>query len=516
MHVTTTNKILFWWWLSLFIKIINALNYTDFGLPNKNSCAFYYNQTVYIFNQENYSLSISFGNPWNTNLPTILKHNITTKTKIACSITRSGKIILLQQQLPQQQQQPSLLQFIDNSDITSQSWHLSSDITYLGSQNAIDSFITKPSISNFASTTFNDYVMIFGGEKTTNYNGSSKLLQSTFILDTRYTTEWIWYELPIVSTTPPPTSNSTLYSTSRWILHFRTEPIKNTTLYTTFIDCFDPYGFQWFGTISSFDTSTNSTIQIVPVVSSAIGSDSLLLWSLATQDETAATINQIEIGGELWKLDISTWIPSNFTLTKLNSSVSIHQSDISTSASTSNTSVKGQPSVVVTLNNNDLALLYGGGDSQQQQQQQLQFFNTTSLAFLPQPHWLQQQQNNSTTAAEDSTTSAKIRNLPIILGSVIGGVLFIALIILFFWCFYYKNRKRSSGNTLLRPTSYNNNNEKPSSFFPLSKKLRLFLLGNKGYKTTTTGMIIIPFFASVCIFNFITLKSSSASSASIQ
>lgn len=496
MHViTTANKILFWWWLStLSIKIIQALNTTDFGLPNKNSCAFYSNSTIYIFNQENYSLSISFGNPWNTTIPTIVRHNITTKSRTACSITRSGKIILLQQQLllQQAQQQLSLLQIMDKDDITLQSLN-NSTTTFLGSQNAIDTFITNPNISNFAATTFNDFIIIFGGETTTSSNKVT-LLQSTYILDTRYSTQLVWYELPIITTTPPPTSNSTLYSTSRWILHFRTEPtIQNSSTFTTFIDCFDPYGFQWLGTLSSFSPTSaaaaNSTtmIQAVPVVSSATGSESLLLfpsWSLATQEFN-----------EFWKLDISTWNPSNFTLTKLNmsssSSILIHQFDAPTTPASS--AVEGQQPIVVTLNNNDMAMFYGGS------QQQLRFFNTSSLSFSPQPQWLNTADATPTTAKDEKgEASAKVRNMPIILGSVIGGVLFIALVILPFWCFCYKKRrKNSNSNTLLRPIDNNNNKEKPS--LPWPKKLFGVLLGNSRQnkpttKTTTAAATGIPFF----------------------
>ncbi|KAI8094027.1 hypothetical protein BDF21DRAFT_86510 [Thamnidium elegans] len=275
-------------------------------------------------------------------------------------------------------------------------------------QNAIDTFMTRTTL--FSTTTFNDFIMIFGGSQS-----------STFILDTRYSTIFTWYQIPLQSTTPPASPDSVLYATSRWVLHFRVE------INIAYIDLFDPTSFQWYGTISSIEllnTTTKKNIQVLPLINNNNNntSDSLLIINVI---QDTFNTDQTRTTTELWRLDISTWTPDTLTLTKLNTL--IQQSN----------TISGGGSVIVTPLNDEIALFYGGNE-------QLAFLNTTNLTFIS-PQWI-----------DNTSLISQNNNLAIILGSVLGGLFFIVLIILFIW--FYK-RKRSS--VPLRPNN-NNNNEKPS------------------------------------------------------
>lgn len=435
--------------LLLFIKITEALDYTDFGLPSNNKpCILTFNQTVYIFDRD--SLAIKFNHPWsNTIEPQItrLNINITTSTTVdACSITSSGKVILLQQQQP--------LQVIDDINIP---WKLNNNITYLGSQSAIDTFITKsvPISTQFAITTFNNYIIFHNGNQT-------------FSLDTRYDTLWTFYEVPHIPKISSQNHSPLLYPTSRWVLSLRNEP------QIVSIDCFDPYGFQWLGTILNFNTTfyTSYNIQaVVPVVSSATtASDSLLIIVAGTQ---SGTNNHAETATEFWKLDISTSVPSNFTLTKLNPI--IHQSDVVVFMTDLDEEGHSE-SVRVTPLDDEMTLFYGGA-------KQLQFLNTSSLTFSPQPQWLTSANNSTEEIKKDNAQPTSNRQLAIILGSVLGGLFFICFVLLLFWCC---RRRKNQNKILLRPNN-NNNNIKERKLPSPSNRKNVLLLDKKPKRA---GMII--------------------------
>jgi hypothetical protein len=405
------------WWmllsLSLLFCLIEALNYADLGFPNNSSCAFNYNNTLYIIGANN-NVSISFGNPWDIDPPKVLKQNNNTTARIACAITKSGKLVLL----PLSNSNP--LQVIDNN-ISSLTWQSNQNITYQGSQNAINKFVTKSlPISNFAVVSFKDYILIQA--------------ETTFILDTRFPTQWTWYELLATSLAPPPlpsTSHDSLFATSRWILHFRTSTrfssTGNLVGYTTVINCFDPLSFIWLGEILTFNTTTN-LIQATQIQSSIEGSDSLLLlpsWSIDTQELNLITNNHAET--IFWKLDISTWIHTNVTLSPI--LISNNESVV----------LKG----TVTRLYSDLVVFYKVNT--------IQFFNTTNFNFTSQPQWLY-------TSSDNSGTTSK-NDLAIILGSIMGSILFIAILILFIYC-WLKKRKRSRDRSVHLPRHIDNQKNK--------------------------------------------------------
>lgn len=367
----------------LFIGIIQALGYADFGLPNQNPCVFSHGGKVYIINQQ--SLAISFHQSWDNTSPQIISHNLTTVG--ACSITRSGKVIFL----PLDQQQT--LQVID--DITLP-WILNSNITYLGSQNAIDLFIKRTiPLTRLVTTAFNDFIMILG------LNNES----STFILDTRYLL-YTWHEISFSTNSPTPSSVSTLYATSRWILYFHID------LNTILIHCFDPLTFQWYGLISTLEinNSNNQTQLSIQVIPTAVDPDSFFIIT-RQEDETSATTN-------MWQSNTSTSTPE-ITVLFLNPIVQ-------QSASSS-----GSGSVMVTRIDDEMALFYGGKEN-------LEFLNTSNKAFIETPLWL---------AIAGESTQDNNSHLGIILGTVLGGVVFIiVLVVLFIWL-----RKRS--NVSLRPNN---------------------------------------------------------------
>lgn len=372
--------------LCVFLSYIESTTYSDLGLPNSdNVCSFASNQSVY-FVGVNKTVSITLGNPWYNITPSVdISIPNSISRDISCAITRSNNVVLL-----------SDFQVYKNISLTQQ---IDSNITFGGSQVALDTFVTKKTpIHHVSSVVFRDFLLIQGG-----ISDQGNLSSTTFILDTRYQNQWTWYELSKSSLAPPPASSihASLVVTSRWVLYFRTEPVESS--YKTFIDCFDPYTFLWLGTIHSINTSTN-LIQAVSIKSSIEGSDSLLLvpaWSIDSKiNTTAGTTNN----SLLWRLDISVWQSNNITTTAVSSNY---------------TPVQGG---AIAKFNDDVIVFYGGISPITQQQHNISFFNTTNFVFTPKPQWL-------IMMTQDNTRNDTL--LPIILGSVIGGVLFIAILILF-------------------------------------------------------------------------------------
>lgn len=456
MHVI---KLKWWWWMScllILLKRIDTLDFNDLGLPNQSNCAFASNKTLYIIGEIR-NVSITFDNDdIHVNPPKIISQQRNQQisrqfntTNPACIITRSGKVILV----PNEQQEG--IQIIQNIS-PNLTVVTETNMTFDGSQAAIDKFITRSTfLTNYTLTSFNNYVLIQGGQDINQTES-----QNTYILDLRYPALGVWYELEITSFTPPPSSfsNSALYATSRWILHFRTEFRQD--IYITFVDCFDPFTFLWLGTITSFNTTTNS-IKAIPLSTSTVTSDSLIIipsWSsppsppsspsFATQGfnhSETATNNHIK-QTTFWKLDISKWIFNNITITPIiinnvNSKTNQQKRDENQTSLFFNPILGG----TVTLIAADLAVFYGGtiaisssAIATTDQQESMLFFNTTSFKFLPQPSWLS---NNNATIQQENTFINN-NQLAIILGSVMGSVLFIALLILFVWCCIKRKRSR--------------------------------------------------------------------------
>lgn len=271
---------------------------------------------------------------------------------------------------------------------------------------------------------------------------------------------WTFYEVPHIPKISSQNHSPLLYPTSRWVLSFRNEPQIIS------IDCFDPYGFQWLGTILNFNTTfyTSYNIQaVVPVVSSATtASDSLLIIVAGTQ---SGTNNHAETATEFWKLDISTSVPSNFTLTKLNPI--IHQSDVVVFMTDLDEEGHSE-SVRVTPLDDEMTLFYGGA-------KQLQFLNTSSLTFSPQPQWLTSANNSTEEIKKDNAQPTSNRQLAIILGSVLGGLFFIFFVLLLFWCC---RRRKNQNKILLRPNN-NNNNIKERKLPSPSNRKNVLLLDKK-------------------------------------
>ncbi|KAK4510214.1 uncharacterized protein ATC70_006386 [Mucor velutinosus] len=319
-------------------------------------------------------------------------------------------------------------------------------MTFGGSRAAIEKFVNRSTyLTNPTVTSFNDFILIQGGQDA-NHTKS----QLTYILDLRYPSLGVWYELQATSLTPPASTSSdtALYATSRWILHFRTEMRQDQ--YITFVDCFDPYTFLWLGTITSFNTTTNS-LKAIPSAPTSKESDSLLILPtltspIATQNgfnpSETATKDQAD-QTTFWRLDVSKWLYNNITITP----IIINNIDRSKSSQqkrdgmqTSSQSYKPVSGGTVTLIAADLAVFYGGTATTTDQQENILFFNTTELKFLPPPVWLS---TSDPIMQQEQTSSTDSDNkLAIILGSVMGSILFIALCILFVWCCIRRTRSR--------------------------------------------------------------------------
>lgn len=358
----------------------------------------------------------------------------------SCCLTQSGKLILF----PFQQSQP--LQVIE--DINDSTWNINNNITFTGPQIAIDTFITRSTfISHFATATLNDLIMIFGGNES-----------STFILNTRNPTTYNWIKVPSQSTTPPYSSDSVLYATSRWALHFRIQ------MDIVYIDCFDFNSFSWYGTVSSIVlTQLTKNIQVIPIFNKKSDTDSLLI--MAIHEITSNTTTT-----ELWEMDISTFYPEKVSINKLNTL--IQQSNMTTThpyhrrQQQQQEENNGSGSVMVTPIGDEMALFYGGNE-------QLSFLNTRNLSFVS-PSWLTQ---DITTEQPQPQKQEKAggnnnNNLAIILGSVLGTLFLILLIILFIW--FYKKKKKT--NSVPPRPNHENNNEKPTP------KNRWPLLSNRAGK----------------------------------
>ncbi|KAL9549050.1 hypothetical protein MBANPS3_005388 [Mucor bainieri] len=441
MHVI---KLKWWWWmlcLLILLKKIDSLDLQDLGLPNQSNCAFAKNNTLYIIGATK-NVSITFDNDEiYVNPPQIIsqqqqQQSRQINTDPACTITRSGKVVLIQDSI-------QIIQTI-TPNLTATT---DTNMTFSGSRAAIEKFVNGSTyMTNSAMTSFNDFILIQGGQ-----DANRTKSQLTYILDLRYPALGVWYELQPTSRTPPASTSSdtVLYATSRWILHFRTE-IRQYQ-YITFVDCFDPYTFIWLGTITSFNTTTNS-IKAIPSAAASKESDSLLIIPsltspLATQEGTNHSETSAQNQAEqttFWKLDVSKWFYNNITITpiiinNIDSSKSSQQKrDGRQTSSQSYIPVSGG---TVTLIAADLAVFYGGTATTTDQQKNILFFNTTELKFLPPPVWLsttdptKQQEQTSTTPDGDN-------KLAIILGSVMGSILFIALCILFVWCCIRRKRSR--------------------------------------------------------------------------
>ncbi|OAD01790.1 hypothetical protein MUCCIDRAFT_111131 [Mucor lusitanicus CBS 277.49] len=299
-------------------------------------------------------------------------------------------------------------------------------MTFSGSRAAIAKFVNgSANLTNSTMTSFNDFILIQGGE-----DANRTKSQLTYILDLRYPALGVWYELQATALTPPAStgSNAVLYATSRWILHFRTE--MRLSQYITFVDCFDPYTFLWLGTITSFNTTTDS-IKAIPSAAKSTESDSLLIIpSLTSPIATQEGFNLSETATEdqaeqttFWRLDVSKWLYNNITITP----IIINNNDSSRQQKrdgmqTSSQSYKPVSGGTVTLIAADLAVFYGGtATTTTDQHENILFFNTTELKFLPRPVWLsttdptmQPEQTSSSSADGDGN------KLAIILGSVMG------------------------------------------------------------------------------------------------
>lgn len=473
MHVI---KLKWWWWmlcLLILLKRIDALDLHDLGLPNQSDCAFAKNKTLYVIGAtKNVSITFDTDDIY-VNPPQIISQQQSRQfnTNPACTITRSGKVVLLQDTI-------QIIQSITpNLTVIT-----ATNMTFDGSRVATEKFVTgSTNLTNFAMTSFNDFVLIQGGQDANRTES-----QLTYILDLRYPALGVWYELQATPLAPPTStsSNSVLYATSRWILHFRTEMRRDQ--YVTFVDCFDPYTFLWLGTITSFNTTTNA-IKAIPSTATTRESDSLLIIpslssSIATQEgfnhSETPTNNQAEQTA-FWRLDISKWLFNNITITP----IIINNTDSSKSNQQKrdgmqNSSQSYKPVVggTVTLIAADLAVFYGGTAATTDQQENILFFNTTELKFLPRPVWLS---STVPTMQQEQTSNTDGGNkLAVILGSVMGSILFIALCILFAW--FCIRRKRS------RERLGRNNSEK-------KRKSLLLSMPNKEATNPGTG--------SNCLYN---------------
>ncbi|KAL0144605.1 hypothetical protein V8B55DRAFT_1454129 [Mucor lusitanicus] len=474
MHVI---KLKWWWWmlcLLVLLKKIAALDLQDLGLPNQSNCAFARNNTLYIIGAAK-NVSITFdSDDIYVNPPQIISQQQQQSRQIntdpACTITRSGKVVLIQDSIQIIQTiTPNLAATTDTN------------MTFSGSRAAIAKFVNgSANLTNSTMTSFNDFILIQGGE-----DANRTKSQLTYILDLRYPALGVWYELQATALTPPAStgSNAVLYATSRWILHFRTE--MRLSQYITFVDCFDPYTFLWLGTITSFNTTTDS-IKAIPSAAKSTESDSLLIIpSLTSPIATQEGFNLSETATEdqaeqttFWRLDVSKWLYNNITITPI--IIIIMTRD---GMQTSSQSYKPVSGGTVTLIAADLAVFYGGtATTTTDQHENILFFNTTELKFLPRPVWLsttdptmQPEQTSSSSADGDGN------KLAIILGSVMGSILFIALCILFVWCCIRRKRSRER----LGQQHAEGKKQRNALFSSMSNKEAAAAVANPGFQNSS-------------------------------
>jgi hypothetical protein len=388
----------------------HALNNADFGLERYDHCAFSYNESLSIFGGESTTTDqviITFNETnWNTETPTVQRSPSNVTGKVKCGTIKKAVLLLFNHTV-------QVLDISTNNRL---------NMTHRGSQKAIDSFVTNKSpIENAAIAGFGDYFLIYGGEQ------DNHTLQSTFILDTRISNVGEWYELTPTNTSsfignpPPPSANTTLVATSRWILHFRLVKV-NPVIHTVYVDLFDPLNFNWLGTpITAFNISTDA-INAVP-----LGPDKVLItpaWSTPDSNDSATGF---------WMLNVSTWTP---TATAEWQNITYHP-------------LFGNS--VTAIANTDLVVFYGGLDGG------LQFFNTTSRAFET-PAW-------------DSQETGHRNLLAILLGSILGGVAFFILLILFVWFCCIRKRKLRKHEFMAR--SYDESHAKGIKFKIIVKTVYL-------------------------------------------
>ncbi|KAI8976459.1 hypothetical protein BDB01DRAFT_802930 [Pilobolus umbonatus] len=404
MHNMIRGLILF---MFIHISGSNGLDLTDIGLPTFNPCAISYNESLYIIDTD--LIILSFQSP--SQPPVISNKTLSIPYHTDCVIARN-KVILM-----------PILKVLD---ITSLSWD--NNITIRGDATAIKIFknTTHP-LNHYAITLFNDLLFIFGGER------DNKISRLTYMLDLRIPTLWTWLPLPPTPETPPASIYTSLHSTSRWILHFRLQSYTNSTSYVH-IDCFDPQTYRWKGVVSSFIYSNLSSpsapdlIQPTTLTSTSLHDHVLLIP--AYRDIPYPDTNASHF--TFWKVSISK-TSTDTTTTELTSQ--------QLNAYRSFRPVSGGSVTSVTP---ELTVLYGGMVNTLVPGT-IHFMNASNGHFLDPPAWLSLP-NNTDDNTPASVTASSTNLVPIIVGSVLGGLLFLVLVtIVIYFLIKRKKRKQSSG-----------------------------------------------------------------------
>ncbi|KAI7879293.1 hypothetical protein K492DRAFT_208349 [Lichtheimia hyalospora FSU 10163] len=421
-----------------------------FGLPRFDHCALTYNNTLYIFGGRinNGTVTLQFSSSI-ASQPPIYRSIYTDNSWLwqdimdggGCAVTSYGQLIMLPPLKP--------CTVLDLDTLQPISTRIS------GSPVALDSFGNNNGIINssiiespprprrqMASTMWNDLLVVFGGLVSDNTTTNWTLSQSTFILDARIQSQWLWYEAPIVlGNTPPAGTNAVMVSTQRWILLFSIVPAYNSsqqdissssTQYNVSVYCFDPYVYMWTGKVVEFISQTD-TIK-AESMATANNTDSVLVVPGYSSNNNNASNVPISLSRiallqsyGLWRLEMSVyeakgtihWIPPS----RLGPFRPL---------------VGGS----VTKVSSDLIVLYGGVPFSHDS---FRFWNASLLSFLDARWWNEIQWHpNRTTPSSSSTNDnqgVSNRKLAIILGTVLGFVALVMIILVCYWCCYRRGRR---------------------------------------------------------------------------
>lgn len=433
-----------------------------FGLPRFDHCALTFNNTLYIFggHLNNGTVALQFSSSI-TSQPPIYRPIYADKASLwhdimdggGCAVTSYGQVIMLPPQKPcaildLDTLQPTNLTRITGSPLALDSFGNNSDITN-------SSYTESPPRPRrqMASAMWKDMLVVFGGlvsdntttiESTTRTTTNWTLSQSTFVLDARIQSQWIWYEVPIVlGNTPPTGTNAVMVSTQRWILLLSIVPAYSTnqqdtaasspTHYNVSVYCFDPYVYMWTGKVVDFisqidtikaesmaTTNNSDSVLVVPAYSTSSNSSS------NDVPLSPSRIALLESYG-LWRLEMSTseatgtihWIPPS-------------------RLGPFRPMVGGS----VTKVSNDLIVLYGGIPFSHDS---FRFWNSSTLSFLDARWWSEIQwhpnRTTPTTSSANDDQGVSNRKLAIILGTVLGFVALVMIIFVCYWCCYRRRRR---------------------------------------------------------------------------
>ncbi|KAI9312127.1 hypothetical protein BX666DRAFT_1989017 [Dichotomocladium elegans] len=425
---------------------LSSLTENNYGLPRFNHCAFAYNNSLYVFGgvipttyNDTISASIAIVFPASDRIMTDAPAFFDLPLDAAfgshgasCSVTSSGQAIFLAPEKP-----------ATVFDLQTERW-VSMPSLVGSSETALRSFNeTQPSEPRreMVSAMYKDLWIIYGGfvaNRTINATADSShwtASTSTFVLDTRTPSRWVWYDIASILVPPSFVSGATMISTQRWVLHISASALITPTTSAEIshcvvaVYCFDPILLSWLGQVASFN-STTDLIKAAPLDFAGDTESVLFFPAIRNTNDITSSLNRRQEQQQygFWRLDISLF----------DAQATVQYIHLPPSEK-NNSAFQPVAGGSVTRVTDDLVVLYGG---QPFGHASFQFWNITTATFVY-PDWWSSFVPSSQTpnAAPSSSHGVSQRSLAIILGTVLGFFGILALVA-FYLCYFRKRRNQ--------------------------------------------------------------------------